>query len=43
LVVPKCGCYEANSPIYDKNIKICISNFKFNYFLSNQILKINFK
>ena len=43
LVVPKCGCYEANSPIYDKNIKICKSNFKFNYFLSNKILKINFK
>ena len=25
LVVPNCGCYEANSPIYDSNINICDS------------------
>jgi hypothetical protein len=35
LVVPKCGCYEANSPIYDKNIKICKSNLKFNFLSTN--------
>jgi len=27
LVVPKCGCYEANSPIYDDNLYICNSRF----------------
>ena len=28
-VVPNCGCYEANSPIYDNSINICDSNFTF--------------
>ena len=26
LTVPECGCYEANSPVYDKSINICDSN-----------------
>lgn len=25
LVLPRCGCYEANSPKYDKNLVICKS------------------
>ena len=36
LVVPKCGCYEANSPLYDDKLYICKSNAKFHCYSTYQ-------